>query len=60
MVQSELSVMSHAIGHGAMAETFPAGARCTRDKAAGARDSLGKGVCKCQTYLDIAVQRNKN
>lgn len=52
--------MSHAIGHGAMAETFPAGARCTRDKAAGARDSLGEGVCKCQTYPDIAVQRNKN
>ena len=56
------SVMSHAIGHGAVAATFPAGVCRARDKAAGAATLLRKVcVCKtCQTHLDIAVRRAGN
>lgn len=59
--QSEPSVMSHAIGHGAMAETFPAGVCCARDKAAGAVTLPEKGVwIKCKTHINIAAQQDEN
>ena len=55
-----LSVMSHAIGHGAVAETSPEGVSRVRDKAVGAVVVLSEKVCVRHVLMPIAGQKAKH